>query len=48
MVDLYLNIILVKNVILVAILVTILLILKVKEVEKISCPLFCYSYVKPI
>ena len=47
MVDLYLNIILVKNVILVAILVTILLIFKVKEVEKFSCPLFCYSYVKP-
>ena len=47
MVDLYLNIILVKNVILVAILVTILLFFKVKEVEKFSCPLFRYSYVKP-
>jgi len=47
MVDLYLNIILLKNVISVAILVTILFIFKVKGVEKFSCPLFCYSYVNP-
>ena len=42
MVDLYLNIILLKNVILVANLVTILSIFKVKDVEKFSCPLFCH------
>ena len=47
MVSMYMNFILVKNEFLVAVLVTILLIFKVKEVVKFSCPLFCYSYVKP-